>query len=112
MKKISIDIGNKKEKIDAHRYYINSMSEISPIIVENISSRDMYQALNDVAIDAKYDVNKDVADGTVDGFYMVLSRYNNHGINNITIFANFPKMVEYISNEANKNQGTFSPFKK
>lgn len=109
MENISHDIAQKKGKINITTYWIEHLmspvNEIQPIIVNKISSRDMYQALNKVSGDTKYDVDEDKATGSVDGFDITLSRHKDQSGTYIIVLAQFSKILDYISSEANKYSG-------
>lgn len=53
----------------------NDFYEKSNLYVEGASSREMFQALNSISPDAKYDVENDYASGTVNGYRVLMSKY-------------------------------------
>lgn len=53
----------------------NNFYEKSNLYIEGASSREMFQALNSISPDAKYDVENDYASGTVNGYRILMSKY-------------------------------------
>ncbi len=53
----------------------NNFYEKSNLYIEGASSREMFQVLNSISPDAKYDVENDYASGTVNGYRILMSKY-------------------------------------
>ncbi len=53
----------------------NNFYEKSNLYIEGASSKEMFQALNSISPDAKYDVENDYASGTVNGYRILMSKY-------------------------------------
>jgi len=77
--------------------------------VENASSREMFQALNKISPDAKYNVDNDSASGTVKGYNIFLMRHKGFGKEIVVVSASYNKTYELIQNiiaKHNKNKDT------
>lgn len=72
--------------------------EKKSLFVENASSREMFQALNNISSDAKYNVDKDYASGTVKGYNIFLMRHKGFGQTQVGISATYNKIDELYQN--------------
>lgn len=94
---ISQYIFNIKLNSPIDRAYEKVMKE-----VENASSREMFQALNKISPDAKYNVDNDSASGTVKGYNIFLMRHKGFGKKFVGISATYNKIDELIQNIIDK----------
>lgn len=101
---ISQHIFNIKLDSPIDRVYEKNMKE-----VENASSREMFQALNKISPDVKYNVDNDSATGTVKGYNIFLMKHKGIGKKFVGISATYNKIDELIQNiieNYNKNNDT------
>lgn len=53
----------------------NNLYKKNSFYIEGVSSREMFQALNSISPDAKYNPENDYASGTVNGYRILMSKY-------------------------------------
>lgn len=107
LKSIKEDISSKlsnNEEIDKIQYSVNLMLpnpsstlyKKENIIVENASSREMFQTLNKISPDAESNVENDTATGTVKGYGIFIMRHQGFRYNYISISATIKNINSYI----------------
>ena len=76
------------------------------IIVKKASSREMFQTLNKICPDAKYDVDNDTATGTVKGYNIFIMRHKGLRNHYVSISATKTDINNYIEDCINEYQSS------